>query len=291
MNSTWKQWGIGASAALLALSVAVGAVTTTWAQDQTDTAVRWQRNPDDGLPGGREAGGPVGVRGPGRPERGMSLNTIAEALGLTEAELRSALQSGETVAGLATANGVELQTIIDTLVAEQETSLAQAVTDGRLTQEQADARLAEYTEQLPTMLSTAFQGGRHEGGPGMGGGFGQLGSFSTIATALGISESDLRTALQEGQSVAEVATEAGADLDTVIDAIIAEQTTALTQAVSDGRLTQAQADQQLALLEANLPHLLSLKGSLGGRGGGFPGRGGEHRQPSQSPLPTPTAQP
>jgi len=94
--------------------------------------------------------------------------------------------------------------------------------------------------------------------------------------------------------VADVATEQSIDLNTVITAIVAEQTTALQQAVTDGRLTQEQADQQLAMLKANLPHLLSLKGGMGHGMGGPGGRGhfdGERGQQGQpSPQATPAQQ-
>ena len=121
-----------------------------------------------------------------------------------------------------------------------------------------------------------------------GGGMGPFGSIATIATTLGISETTLSTALQGGKSVADVAAEKGVDLNKVVDAIVAERTTALKQAVTNGRLTQQQADQIITMLKANLPHLLSLKHGAGDMGPGrhFGGRGfGRGRmQNPQSPL-------
>lgn len=49
--------------------------------------------------------------------RGERLATAAEALGITEAELRTALAEGQSIAQVAEAEGVELQTVIDALVA------------------------------------------------------------------------------------------------------------------------------------------------------------------------------
>lgn len=277
MNKKWNRWVVGGLGALLAVTVAVGAATTTFANDQGLVAIEWRGN----------HGGPGGLG------HDASLTTIATALDMTVADLQSALQSGKTVAALATEKGIALQTIVDALVAEQKTLLQQAVTDGRLTQEQADARLAEVQTQLPTQLSIAFTPGMRGGGRGMPG-FGPGASFATIATSLGISESELMTALQTGKSVAAIATEKDVALETVIAAIVAEQKTALQQAVTDGRLTQAQADQQLARLQANLPHLLSLQGGMGhgfGGPGGHGRFGGErNQQEAPSPLPTPSQQ-
>lgn len=284
MKNKKSRWIVGGLAAVVALSVAFGVVTTTFANDQGGLTLEHRGGQGDG------AGG-LG--------RGMGLTTIATALKMTEADLQSALQLGKTVAALATEKGVALQSVVDALVAEQKTRLAQAVTNGRLTQAEADAKLAELQSQLPTRLSTVFT--PRMGGPGRGmpGGFGPGGSPATIATALGVTESDLMTAMQAGKSVADVATEKGVDLNTVITAIVTEQTTALKAAVTAGRLTQAQADQQLAQLQANLPHLLSLKGGLGhgGMGHGMGGPGGRGRfggergsQGPVSPAPNPAQQ-
>jgi len=276
MNKKLNRWVVGGLGALLAVTVAVGAVNTTFANDQ-GVAIEWSGN----------HGGPGGLG------RGASLTTIATALNMTVADLQSAFQSGKTVATLATEKGVALQTVVDALLTEQKTLLQQAVTDGRLTQAQADARLAELQTQLPTQLSTAFTPGLR-GGRGMPGGFGAGASLTTIATTLGVTESELMTAFQAGKSVADVATEKNVALATVIAAIMTEQKTVLQQAVADGRLTQEQADQQLARLQANLPHLLSLQGGMGHGFGGFGGHGrfggGRGQQTAPSPMTTPSPQ-
>ncbi|MCE7982791.1 MAG: hypothetical protein DYG89_16530 [Caldilinea sp. CFX5] len=278
MNNKWNRWVVGGLGALLAVTVAVGAATTTFANDQGVAAIEWRGN----------HGGPGGLG------RGASLTTIATALNMTVADLQSALQSGKTVAALATEKGVALQTIVDALIAEQKTVLQQAVTAGRLTQAQADARLAALQTQLPTQLSTAFTPGLRGGGRGMPGSFGPGASFATIATTLGVSESELMTALQAGKSVADIAAEKNVDLAKVSAAIVAEQKTALQQAVTAGRLTQAQAHQQLARLQANLPHLLSLKGGMGPGLGGPRGHGrfggDRNQQEAPAPLSTPSQQ-
>lgn len=274
MNKKWNRWVVGGLGALLAVTVAVGAANTTFANDQGVAAIEWR-----GDHGGR---GSLG--------RGASLTTIATALSMTETDLQSALQSGKTVAALATEKGVALQTIVDALIAEQKTLLQQAVTEGRLTQAQADARLAALQSELPTRLSTAFTPGMRGDGRGMLGRFGLGASLTTVATTLGVSESDLLTALQAGKSVADVAAEKNVDLATVSAAIVAEQNTKLQQAVSAGQLTQAQADQQLALLQANLPHLLSLKGGMEAGFGGPRGHGrfGDDQRQQGQPAPAPT---
>lgn len=67
---------------------------------------------------------------------------VAELLNLTPAELFEQLHSGKTLAEIAEAQGVDLDTIQETLEAEKiqvaKDKIAEAVADGTITQEQAD---------------------------------------------------------------------------------------------------------------------------------------------------------
>ena len=118
--------------------------------------------------------------------------------------------------------------------------LAPLVTDGTITQAQADAVIAAIQDARPA------DGGRH-GGPGGHHGRGmRMEALSAAAEALGMTEADLRTGLQAGKTVAQIATEQGKDVQQVIDALVAEAKTHLDQAVTDGKLTQAEADEKLA---------------------------------------------
>ena len=110
-----------------------------------------------------------------------------------------------------------------------------------------------------------------------GGGFGR-GRYSQEALAaaaevLGMTADELSTQLWGGKTLAELADEAGVDLQAVRDAIEAAQLEAIradiAQAVEDGSITQAQADW---LLEG-LDNGYWGSGSGFGRGFGM-GRGG-----------------
>ncbi len=86
-----------------------------------------------------------GGRG-GRP--GFDGEVLAGLLGIDVDTLRTELRSGKTIAEIATDQGVEVQTVIDALVAEAQSHLELSVDNGRLTQEEADAKLAELTERI-----------------------------------------------------------------------------------------------------------------------------------------------
>jgi hypothetical protein len=147
-------------------------------------------------------------------------------------------------------------------------ALSGLVSDGSLSQEQAD--------EVATTLDGAGLG--RPGGPGGPGGHGggPL-ELSAAATALGMSEADLRTALEtEGTSLADVAGQQGVAVDTVVQALVAAAQADIAQHVQDGDLTQAQADERLADLQARVTERVDSDGWGPGRGPGGPrGRDGD----------------
>jgi hypothetical protein len=98
-----------------------------------------------------------------RPMR-AGLETAATALGLSPEELRTQLRGGQTLGQIADARGVSRTDLVDTLVGAARTRTAEAVTAGRLTQEQADARLAQIEARLPEILDRARPAARGDHG-------------------------------------------------------------------------------------------------------------------------------
>ena len=148
------------------------AVTEGWlTQDQADQMKQRMENAPERMPGGGLGPG-FGGRGHGMGGGGASLVSIAaEKLGMTESDLRTALQDGQTIAALAAEKGVDTQTIVDAYVAKVGENLTQAVTDGRMTQKMADALLEQARTQATDKLDATWEnfgpgefGGGHRGG-------------------------------------------------------------------------------------------------------------------------------
>jgi hypothetical protein len=109
-------------------------------------------------------------------------------------------------------------------------ALSELVTAGTLTQAQADA-VAEALEAARP--ERPFGGGRHwRGGPG-GLGFGRIG-LDAAAEVIGIEEDELREALRDGSTLAELAEQNGVATQAVIDALVAEATERITTLVNEG---------------------------------------------------------
>ena len=214
---------------------------------------------DHGGPGGRHGG-------PGGPA--ASLSTVATALGMEESALESELQAGKTISDVAASKGVSLSTVTAALLSEEKTRLAQEVTDGKITQAQADERLANAETRINDMLTKARP----------------KSPLNIAATALGITESALQTELQAGKTISDVAASKGVSLSTVSNALLADEKTRLAQEVTDGKITQAQADERLANAETRINDMLTKTPPQGGPGEGRGPRG--PRQPGLGPNPS-----
>jgi hypothetical protein len=159
MNKFWKVLGITALAGawLLAGTGFVVAQTATPPAPQTATPQApwgpgWMMDGMMGWGGFRWAG----------PQNSL-IAVAAEALGLTPQELIAELQAGKTLADVAEEQGVALETIVDAFLAPREEALQAAVEAGRLTQEQADALLAQIREHVRTRLTATWTFGQGYG--------------------------------------------------------------------------------------------------------------------------------
>ncbi len=91
--------------------------------------------------------GPGMMWGDGEP----MMFTVAEALGLEPDAFFAALRDGQTLAEIAEAQGVELETVYDAALAHAEEHVAQLIEAGSITQEQADQHLTWMRENLAEM--------------------------------------------------------------------------------------------------------------------------------------------
>ncbi len=213
------------------------------------------------LGGGDKAGADTAEhRGP------PGATAIAEYLGLTAAELRTRLEAGTTLADIAKAQGKTVKGLEDAIVADAKSHLDAAVADGRLTAAQASARLEELESRVDDMVNRT---GPPLGGPGEAGhGFLAPGA---VADYLGLTAAQLRTQLEAGKSLADIAKAQGKTVTGLEDAIVAATKKRLDADVAAGRLTAAQASSMLDDLESRVDDMVNRTGPPPG---GPNGRGG-----------------
>ena len=153
------------------------------------------------------------------------------------------------------------------------------VANGTINQAQEDAVIAALDAARPP------HGPGGKGGPGRHG----FGNLSAAASALGMSEADLRTALEGGKSLATIAGEKGIAVSEVVDALVAQLKTHLAEEVTAGKHTQAEADQMLADAKTRIEAFVNGTAPAGGPGFGFGGRGGRGHGPGGPGAPAPSS--
>jgi len=208
-----------------------------------------------GTSGAQEAG--TGTDAEEEPRAGRHADLFeaaAEALGMTTDELRAELQGGRTIAEVAAERDVDVDTVIAAVVAAGED---------------------EHVERVTAFVNgehREHRGGHrhHAHGIGMG--------LDVAAEALGMTTDELREALSaDGATLASVAEAEGVDVQVVIDALVAEAQEHLAQAVEDGHLTQEEADEKAADIEARITDLVNDERPDGPPFGRGPGRRGVER--------------
>ena len=109
--------------------------------------------------GGFHRGGPEGIHH----------QAAADYLGLTVAQLDTKLRSGQSLADVAKAQNKSVDGLKDAILADAKKHLDQAVSDGKMTQSQADAMYNRLTSHVDEIVNGTFPRFRHmRGGPPMG---------------------------------------------------------------------------------------------------------------------------
>jgi hypothetical protein len=106
--------------------------------------------------------------GRGMPEWAGMDDAAEKLLGMTAAEIQAARLDGKSLAELAQAKGVSKDALIQAILDEHKTDLAKLVTDGKMTQAQADAMVSRMQEQVKLMIDRTGTGPMWQNQSGQG---------------------------------------------------------------------------------------------------------------------------
>jgi len=208
-------------------------------------------------------------------DRPSPLATVSKVLGITEAELKTELQAGKSIADVAKAKNIDIATVKAALLTEAKAHIDAEVAAGKHTAAEGAAKLAEKTSRIDTMLTTAGLPAR--GPQGMGGHKGKGGPgkimSEAVATVLKLTSTELKTQLHSGKSLADVAKAQSVDIADVKTVLTSEITAHLAEEVTSGKHTQAEADAKLAEFKTNLDTMVNRVGPAGGMKGEGRGHG------------------
>ena len=224
-----------------------------------------------------------------KADRPSPLAAASKVLGITEAELKTELEAGKSVADVAKAKNIDLATVKTALLAEAKAHIDAEVAAGKHTAAEGAAKLAEVTSRIDTMLTTAglpARGPHGEGGKGGHGGKGGPGKFmtATLATTLKLTQEELKTQLHSGKSLADVAKAQSVDIADVKAALSSDFSAHLAEEVTSGEHTQAEADAKIAEFKTNLDTMVNRVGPAGGMKGEGRGPGGPGGRHGHGPM-------
>ena len=147
--------------------------------------------------------------------------------------------------------GVAPSELTDALKTALKNRVDAAVKAGRLTEAQGQALKARIDAGDMPLLGPGGPGLHHHGPHGL------HGDIAAAADYLGMTEANLRSALEGGKTLAQVAKSRGKSVDGLVDALVADAKAKLADAVKDGRLTQAQSRALQAGLEARVTDMVN----------------------------------
>lgn len=238
-----KRGMVGIGMVALTVAVVFSVVGTSFAQD--------------GGRGGRGRDrGPVGEGG--RGGFGLAhivIETAAESVGMEPREFLESIEVGQTLSEAITANGGDPVQVAADAKAAAEAQIDEALANERITEERA----AEMKANLDSALEDALS---REGGERAIEGQARFGLRriinETVLEVTGLDRRELSQALNDGQTLADIITANGGDVEAVKAEIIAEATTRLSEAVEEGRLSQEDADAILEDLEQSVEDILNF---------------------------------
>jgi hypothetical protein len=197
------------------------------------------------------AGQPDGSGGTGAPGAGaaqqsrrghgvrLALRTAATTIGVSPEELGTQIRGGKTVAAVAGERNVDPATVVNAVVGALTQRIDQAAAEGKI---DAD-RAAKAKAKVPD-LANRFVNETKSARSGAGRRHRVLReAVNTAAKEIGVSEDDLKQALKDGKSIAQVAKEHDKSADDVVDAIVKKARGGIDQAVKDGKLDAKNADE------------------------------------------------
>ena len=191
---------------------------------------------------------------------------VLEELGIDRDALEAGRDADQTLVEIAEANGVSEAELVAALQAEKTERLAEAVENGRITQERADEISAGLDEKIDQAINTRpSERPEREGRRG-----GHRGFRLDALEELGLTGEEIRAGFEAGQTLAETAEANGISEDELVDALVAAAMERADAAVESGRVTQEQVDEHLADIEERITERVNTEpGEREGRRGGF----------------------
>lgn len=158
--------------------------------------------------------------------------TVAKMLNMPIDLLMQRMDNGETLSQIAATRNVPVQAVIDEIVQQEQAQLNKQLEAGLISADEAEL----LSTQLPASTYLLFE-------------VSTVDSYAIAAKALNMSENELDKKLDSGQSIREIATNAGVDVQNVISRINENETSILQKMVDLGLLSANDYVTELSVIK------------------------------------------
>jgi hypothetical protein len=200
------------------------------------------------------AAGPGGQGGRGHGGARVAGQTAAATIGISPQELRNQVRAGKTVAQVSTEHGVDPANVVNAIVVALTQQIDQKAAAGAV-----DAnRVGHAKQKLPDVANRFVNETKQRRGHRV-----LKDAVQAAANEIGVSENDLKQARKDGKSIAQLAKEHDKSVDDVVNAVVKAATSAIDQAVKDGKLDSKKADEIKQKLPDRVKQLVNCQPKRG----------------------------
>jgi polyhydroxyalkanoate synthesis regulator phasin len=216
----------------------------------------------------------------GRHRRGHNhaerSEVLTETLGLTAEEIREGFQDNKSLADMAAEQGVAVADLQAALVAQASERIDEAVEAGKIDADEAAEKLAAAETKIEEMINTApedFEGRRGFGLSDRGQGHRAKGfklgaNIEEVEDLLGLSSEEIRTALQDGSTLSDLAEQQGVSVEALTDVLTDGLEERIDEAVAAGKIDADRAAEAKENIDERVENFLNREfdGERQGRG-------------------------
>ncbi|MCY3784789.1 MAG: hypothetical protein OXG79_13560 [Chloroflexi bacterium] len=213
-------------------------------------------------------------------KRVSPVEILSDLTGVSVEDIRSARESGDSLADIAEANDVTTDDYVAAVVDAATTAIDDAVADGKLSEDRAAEIKEGLTDKVTAMVTS--DAGWHGRSRGWAVKLDNKPSPVVVLSELsGVSVEEIREQRVEGTSLADIAEANGLTKDEYVDELVTRATAAIDAAVEAGRLSEERAQTMKDGLADRVESIVTNTDEPGrghgwGRGFGHGGRGGKH---------------
>lgn len=190
-----------------------------------------------------------------RASQRILLQATADATKLSPADIMKQLQAGKTLADIITANGGTVENVVNSAVTKATADINTAVKDGRLGQAQADTLIANLRKAYTAAVNGEYRQRAVRA-------IVTLAVLRLAAEQTGLTVPNIVKEIRSGKSLADVLKEHKIDPTSFINSAVNATKKRLDQAVTNGRITQADADKRLEEFHQRLTEQINNAGGV-----------------------------